>query len=134
MITIINTIISPSCTVSKREPLASVLFCVDAEEGTSRVPEINPSSNERNCDCHKDVILFSKWSEIVNAEKFCARFNTMHQKLQFKQPGWVNRNTVLLLRDTAKSHVLNNNYPEVHLICQVDGEPWLHSNLYFPSL
>ena len=43
--------------------------------------------------------------ETINAQKYCAQLEEMHQKLSIQRPRLVNRDGVILLHDNARPHV-----------------------------
>lgn len=48
---------------------------------------------------------FLERGETINAEKYCAQLDEMHEKLRVQRPRLVNRDGVILLHDNARPHV-----------------------------
>ncbi|KOC60779.1 Histone-lysine N-methyltransferase SETMAR, partial [Habropoda laboriosa] len=48
---------------------------------------------------------FLRTGETINAEKYCAEIEAMHQKLRVKQPALANRKGPIVLHDNARPHI-----------------------------
>jgi len=73
---------------------------------------------------------FLKPGETINAEKYCAELQQMHEKLCKQQPALVNRHGILLLHDNARPHISQKTVLKLH---QLEYETLPHP-AYSPDL